>query len=111
MPNPELHYDPEQEKRDRATAKNAVLVGGLSVETMMKVEDRLGDVDWRGLAVAQDTLFMVTNGTLGIRYFWATLEDDGRMQSETLETTDTPDQLANRMYEYATKAAQRRVGG
>jgi len=110
MSESELHSESEQEKRDRVSARNAVEVGGLATETMVKVEDRLGDVDWRGLAVAQDSLFMATNGTLGIRNFWATPEDDGRTPIEAMETTDTPDQLALRMLHCVTKIVERRVG-
>jgi hypothetical protein len=99
----------EQEQRSREMARNSLLVGGLPEEAMEKVEERLGDVDWRALAAAQDSLFMATNSTLGIRRFWATTEESGRTLLETMETTDMPDQLAGRMYTYAFNIERMRV--
>jgi hypothetical protein len=101
----------EEEQKARARARVALLIGGLPEKTLIAVEKRLDDVDWRILAAAQDTLFMATNSVLGIRQFWALPTDDGRTLLEAMETTDPPDQFTSRMYEHVAMIQERKSQG
>lgn len=49
-------------------ARAAVLVGGLP-EAAAKAAERRGQVDWRPLAAALDTLYLAKGGSLGVRMF------------------------------------------
>ena len=49
-------------------ARAAVLVGGLPEEAA-KAAERRGQVDWRPLAAALDTLYVAKGGSLAVRMF------------------------------------------
>jgi hypothetical protein len=51
-----------------AQARSVVLVGGLP-ESVARAAERHGEVDWRPLAAALDSLFVARGGGLGVRRF------------------------------------------
>ncbi|HEU5142266.1 MAG TPA: hypothetical protein VFU04_03815, partial [Solirubrobacterales bacterium] len=91
-------------------ARAAVLLGGLP-EQVARAAERRGEVDWRPLAAAMDTLFMATGSGLGVRKFWLSPQDSlsGRAPIEVLPRKDGPRQVEEAAYRASARAASSRA--
>ena len=98
--------DPEVQR-----ARAAVLVGGLP-ERVAQAADRHGEVDWRLLAAALDTLFMATGSNLGVRSFWISPQDSlsGHAPVEVLADKGGPRRVETAAYLASERAATLRAG-
>lgn len=97
--------DPK-ERRARA----AVLIGGLP-EQVARAADRNGQVNWRPLADAMDTLFMASGGALGVRRFWISPQDSlsGRAPVDVLLSDGGPRQVEQAAYRASARATALRA--
>lgn len=76
----------EREARDKLSAREALIHGGLPVATLEAVEAG-SDIDWRPLSGAADGLFMAGGGGIATVRFWETsrYELDGLTPQQALE--------------------------
>jgi len=97
-------------EHDNEQARNAVLTCGLA-EGVAKAAERKGQMDWRPLAAAFDSLYVARGGPLGVRTFLMTPQKtlNGAVPSDLIARGDLQ-RVAGAAYNEAVRADIARCG-